>query len=198
MTGQRLAAALGVIDAANAADPNSEMTDHGARPAALLYGQRMTGMLERFAPRADELVMLAARAQHIERWTMPRDNYPRDRPGYLKWRADLKRFHGERIRQILVAAGYPAEDAAHSSDIVQKRALGSDPDSQTIEDVACLVFLTHTALNFAHSRSRESILEILVKTLRKMSPEAIAFAQTMELPEPVAALLAQAVEKSAH
>ncbi len=59
-------------------------------PAELLYGQRMSATLARLSPDASEHLRIAARGQHIERWTTPRRSYPEGRAGYLKWRKDLK------------------------------------------------------------------------------------------------------------
>ena len=51
----RFAAALDRFDAANAEDPNREQGE----PRELVYGRRMSAMLERFAPDAEEAVRLA-------------------------------------------------------------------------------------------------------------------------------------------
>ncbi|PKL74882.1 MAG: hypothetical protein CVV27_18230, partial [Candidatus Melainabacteria bacterium HGW-Melainabacteria-1] len=80
-----------LFDAANEQDPN---LDEG-RPKELLYAQRMTEMLGRFAPEAGEVAQLAVRAQHIRRWTVPRSTYPLGKPGYFAWRTGLYKFHAE-------------------------------------------------------------------------------------------------------
>ena len=60
--------ALALIDAANSADPNRVQADGREWPKELLYSERMSDMLQRYAPDADEAMKLAIRAQHIERW----------------------------------------------------------------------------------------------------------------------------------
>ena len=70
--------AIALFDAANAQDPNQ---DEG-EPKELLYARRMTDMIGRFAPDASEVAQLAVRAQHIQRWLVPRSNYPLGKPGY--------------------------------------------------------------------------------------------------------------------
>ncbi len=90
---ERLDDAIARIDEANAEDPNREFVDGAARPAALVYAERMTGWLERLAPEASEPLRIAARAQHIERWTIPRAEFPDGREGYLRWRTTLAKFH---------------------------------------------------------------------------------------------------------
>jgi hypothetical protein len=64
----RLEAVLAAIDAANAADPTTEGEGAEAGPAALLYGQRMSAELARVCQQTTELLQIAARGQHIERW----------------------------------------------------------------------------------------------------------------------------------
>ena len=74
--------AIALFDAANAEDPNSETADGKAWPKELLYAHRMGEMQERFAPDASEAVRLACRAQHIQRWKIPRRDYPMTPEGY--------------------------------------------------------------------------------------------------------------------
>ena len=53
---------------------------------------------------------------------------------------------------------------------MRKERLRADAEAQTLEDVACLVFLRHYAASFAAKHPEEKVLDILVKTQRKMSP----------------------------
>ncbi|MGC1488241.1 MAG: DUF4202 family protein, partial [Albidovulum sp.] len=85
----RLTDTLAAIDAANFADPDISE----GRPAALLYGERMSAELARLFPNASDCLRIAARGQHIERWTSPRASYPEGKEGYLAWRRDLAAFH---------------------------------------------------------------------------------------------------------
>ena len=107
---QRFERAIALFDAANAEDPRQ---DKGARrqwvPYELLYAQRMTEMIDRFAPQASEAAKLAVRAQHIQRWKTPRDSYPMDRTGYLQWRTGLYKFHAETAGRLMKEAGYDDE-----------------------------------------------------------------------------------------
>ena len=137
---------LEAIDQANAADPRLEMSEGGAPiPKELLYGIRMSLMCDAFAPDADDLTKIAARGQHIERWIMPRDDYPRDRQGYHQWRNALKRHHAKTVGTIMSTNGYSDEDQAIVSDILLKKNLKRDARTQLVEDVACLVFLQYYA-----------------------------------------------------
>ena len=160
---------IAAFDAANAEDPHQEMVDGKALPKELIYGQRMSEMLAAFAPDASEALQLAARCQHIQRWTLPRDTYPMDRKGYLKWRTQLKLFHGKRAGEIMEAEGYDAETIDRVKFLLNKQKLKSDPETQTLEDVVCLVFLKYYFSDFAKQHSEEKLVDIVAKTWNKMS-----------------------------
>lgn len=184
---ERFAAALAAIDAANAEDPDLEEGE----PKALRYGRRMSAMLARFAADASEPVRLAARAQHIRRWMIPRQRFPLDRPGYLRWRAELYRFHAEVAADILAGAGYDAETIARVQAAVGKKDRKSNAEAQLVEDVAALVFLEHGLAGFlaAHPEyDEEKWGDILGKTWRKMSGEAQQFVLAGKIGLPAAAL----------
>ncbi|RME98859.1 MAG: DUF4202 family protein, partial [Alphaproteobacteria bacterium] len=89
----RLKQVLDAIDALNASDPRQE----GGQPEALLYGQRMSAELDRMFPDASDILKIAARGQHVERWALARSDYPQGRAGYLEWRRDLGAHHARRV-----------------------------------------------------------------------------------------------------
>ena len=187
----RLARVLAAIDAANAADPKIE----DGQPAAGLYGERMSAMLADFRPDAPELLKIAARGQHIARWTLPRADYPMTRPGYYAWRNAAKKMHAERVGALMAEAGYSDEEIAATQAMVRKEDLRANPDAQTVEDLASLVFLKHYGLDFAHGRTPEQLVDILLKTMRKMSPAGLAFAGQIGMPDAVAGLVGEAAKK---
>lgn len=184
MTADRLTATLAAIDAANAADPNRA----DGIPEALLYGQRMSAELARLLPHASELLQIAARGQHIERWTSPRASYPEGRAGYLAWRRDLGGFHARRVAGIMAGAGYPVAEAERVGQMLRKEGIKRDPEVQALEDVACLTFLRWYFLPFASNRDPDEIARIVEKTARKMSPEGRARVLVeFDLPDSLAA-----------
>lgn len=166
----RLQRALDAFDRANAADPNRETVDGEAVPKELIYGRRMSAWLDRLYPGASEVLRLAARCQHIERWVTPRETYPEGRVGYLTWRRDLKRYHADRAARILGEVGYPQDLIAHVQALVRKERLKQDEDAQALEDVVCVVFLAHYLADFAGRHDSDKVVEILRKTWAKMSP----------------------------
>ena len=184
--GERFARAIEAIDAANAADPERVVEGGEERPAALVYGRRMSAELVRFCPGASELLRLAARGQHIERWTSPRSAYPEGREGYLRWRTDLGRYHAERVAGIMREAGYGEEDCSRVTQLVRKQGIKRDPEVQTLEDVVCLVFMRWYFADFAEGRDPEQVRNIVAKTARKMSPEGRRAALALGLPPELA------------
>ena len=122
---QKFTAALRRFDEENSRDPNREIVADVPRPRELLYAQRLTGWVLRLCPDAGEELRLAARCQHICRWESPRENYPMTRAGYLKWRADLKKFHAEKSGAILSEAGYDEETIRRVQDLNLKKQFSS-------------------------------------------------------------------------
>jgi hypothetical protein len=168
---QRYRAALAAIDEANARDPHREIWQEQEYPAALLYSIRMSETLEAFDPGAPEHVRIAARAQHIRRWEVPRSSYPMDRTGYLKWRTDLGRFHADVTGEIMRAAGYDEATIERAEQMLTKKQIKANPDTQLLEDVICLTFLRWYFDAFAaqHAHGEEKIIHILQRTWKKMS-----------------------------
>ncbi|MEM7437254.1 MAG: DUF4202 domain-containing protein, partial [Myxococcota bacterium] len=153
----RLQEAIRKIDEANAEDPTMEDVNGTAYPKELVYGQRMSAWLDRFAPDAPEVVRLAARAQHIRRWEVPRDSYPEGRAGYLKWRTDLYKRHGDIVGEIMREVGYDDPTIERVKTLLRKRGLKTDPDVQLLEDVICLVFLRYYFHDFAKQHMEEKL-----------------------------------------
>lgn len=186
--------ALALFDAANAEDPNR---DEG-QPKELLYGQRMSDMIGRYAPDASEAAQLAVRAQHIRRWTVPRNTYPMTKEGYHAWRTGLYTFHADTAGELMRQAGYDDAMIGQVKKAVGKRGIKVNPDSQMLEDIANLVFIEHYLLAFAQSKpeySEEKWLEIIRRTWGKMSKNAQAYALSgkIKLPESLVPLITKAI-----
>ncbi|MGB5192434.1 MAG: DUF4202 domain-containing protein [Polyangiales bacterium] len=168
----RLEKAFLRFDEANAEDPSTELVDGREVPKELAYGRRMSARLATFAPDARETVRLAARAQHIRRWEVPRESYPAGRAGYLKWRTDLYKRHGDTAAEIMQEVGYDDDTIERVRTLLRKRGLKTDPDVQLLEDVICLVFLEHYFHEFAKKHDDEKLIPIVQKTWKKMSEAA--------------------------
>ena len=179
----RLQTAFAAIDQANSADPNQS----DGQPVELLYGQRMTEEQLALYPDASEPLRIACRGQHIERWTLPRHDFPMDRPGYLAWRTEQGRRHAARVAGIMRDAGYPDDEVQHAEKMLMKQGIKRDGDVQALEDVACFTFIRWYMGPFSQTRDPDEMLRIVEKTARKMSPMARARALgEFAIPEPFA------------
>ena len=192
--------AVALIDAANAQDPNSESAEGRDWPKELLYSMRMSEMLERYAPDADDAQKLAIRAQHIQRWKSPRSDYPMDRKGYHQWRAALNEFHARTLAALLARVGYDAAFIGRVELIVGKKLRKTNSGTQLLEDVAGLVFFEHYLAAFAAIHPEYNTAkwnDILRRIRRKLSDRAHQFvlAGHIKLPESMAGLIRQAMNE---
>lgn len=195
--GSRFDRVVAAIDDANARDPKTVEIDGRTVPAELLYGRRMSETLAAMTPGASELLQIAVRGQHIERWTSPRASYPAGRAGYLKWRSVLKDFHARRLGEIMAAAGYEPQETARAGALVRKERLRTDPEAQMLEDVACNVFLAHYLGDFLNKTDADDakLARILAQTWNKMSAAGHAHAGRLDLPPHALALLRRGLDK---
>lgn len=197
-TTRRYREAIDAFDASNAEDPRHQEVGGESVPKELLYARRMTRRLRDYAPDAPEVVWLAARCQHICRWRIPRGDYPMDRSGYKRWRTDLSKMHAEMAGQILRQVGYDDATADRVGDLLRKKKLKADPDVQLLEDVVDLVFVEHYLADFAADHPEyddDKFVDIIRKTLIKMSADGRRAALAIDLPDGVAELVGRAVDE---
>lgn len=182
-----------LIDAAHDADPKRAPD---GRAAERVYADRLEAWVVRLVPAAPPILRLAARCQHLERWTVPRASFPEGKAAYLKWRQSLYKKQAERAKELLLAAGVSATEADEAATWVSKSAMKTNAGSQALEDAACLVFLENEIGEFAAQHAdypREKFVDILRKTWRKMSPAAQQAALGLDLPPAIGALVREAV-----
>lgn len=191
-----LDATLAAIDDANAQDPRRV----DGRAFESVYAERMSARLAAIYPDASDLLKIAARAQHLRRWDIPRDNYPEGRKGYNDWRRACRAHHATLAGEFMRANGYDEPAIAHVGALIRKEQLKKDPESQALENVAAVVFLEHYFEDFLakyDGYDDGKIVDILGKTLCKMSPKGHAAALALPLPDRARALVAAAVTKEA-
>jgi hypothetical protein len=191
------AAAIARFDAENALDPNMEMDDGTACPRELVYARRLTDWALKLEANASEALRLAARCQHICRWMIPRQSYPMTRPGYLRWRNDLKEFHAQTAGKILREAGYAEEIIEKVQALNLKKNFPRDPESRVLEDALCLVFLEFQFAELASRMDDEKMVNAVQKTWKKMTPAAHARALALPLGPKEAALVQRALASAA-
>ena len=189
----RFETAIALIDKANSEDINTYEVSGINYPKELLYSQRMTRKLLQFEPNASKALQIAARAQHICRWKIARDEYPMDRVGYLKWRETLKKMHGDLTVDILKQVGYDDQFTDRVKAIILKKLIKKNEESQSLEDTICLVFLDYYFEEFATKHNEEKIIDILKKTWIKMSDKGHEAALKLPFSEKSLALVKEAI-----
>ncbi|MBC2604885.1 DUF4202 domain-containing protein [Pelagicoccus albus] len=192
---RRFLKTIGEIDLLNDDDPKRVAMNGRNVGYELFFAVQLTRWVLKLAPEASEALMLAARGQHICRWMIPREDYTRDRPGYLKWRADLKKFHAHKVSTILESMGYGEELRTRVSDLNLKKGIKSDPECQTMEDALCLVFLEKQFAQFSEKTDEEKMIGILQKSWVKMSEAGQKAALGLDMDEASAALVKKALQE---
>ena len=193
---ERFQKAISLIDKANIQDPNKEVLEGKEYPMEVIYSNRMTSWLDRLDSDASEELQIAARAQHIQRWKIPRAKYPIDRDGYRKWRKELMDFHAEKAGDIMLEAGYDENSISRVKSLIKKERFKTDSESQMLEDVVCLVFLENYFSDFSkeHMDDNEKINRIIKKTWNKMSDKGRELAMEIHLPSEAKSLILKALE----
>ena len=176
----RFEATIKAIDMANSEDPNLILHEGKSMAGELLYSQRMTETLFKYDQNPPEALQLAARGQHVKRWTIPRNEYPMDRKGYLQWRTKLKLMHANLVEKIMSDNGYETGIINQVKLLINKNKLKTDPPSQQLEDVVCLVFLKYYFSDFLQKHEEEKIISILQKTWGKMTEKGRSMAMEVE------------------
>jgi hypothetical protein len=187
--------AMDAFDHYNLKDPNQEIVNGQRVSKELAYAERMTNLLLQYNPESSEYLQLAARSQHIGRWEIARSSYPMDRKGYMQWRNKLKEHHIAIVEPILKNSGYDEPTIEKVKFLLLKKELTSNPDMQTLEDVICLVFLKYYVEEFVAKRTREKVVDILHKTIKKMSAKAIESAAEIPLSDNVKSMIHEAVSR---
>lgn len=185
--------AMDAFDQYNSKDPNKEIANGHAIPKELLYAQRMSNRLLKYEPNSSEILQLAARSQHIGRWEIARSSYPMDKKGYFQWRNKLKEYHVSIAEPILKNCGYDELTIEKLKVLLLKKDLANNADTQTLEDIVCLVFLEYYAEEFTAKHDDEKVIDILRKTIKKMSARAIQSVAELPLSDKIKSLIHAAV-----
>lgn len=140
------------------------------RGLAATYHETLASWVDRLMPTASLELRVAARCQHLRRWAEPRANYPEGVVGYKRWRSEQARKHAAEAGAILKEVGFDDASIARVGELLTKRKLKSDADTQSLEDAICLTFLELELEPFAAKHADEKVVDILKKTWIKMSP----------------------------
>ncbi|MDN3555771.1 DUF4202 domain-containing protein [Halomonas maura] len=184
---------LAALDALHAEDPRRVTVDGESLPMELWHAGRMSAWLEQLEASPDELVRLAVRGQHLQRWQVPRGDYPEGRVGYLTWRRDQGKRAGETTAGLMREAGYPEEAAEQVARMIRKQGLGREAGTQAVEDCACLVFLENYFADFSKQIDHDHLIRIVQMTWKKMSPQAHGLALELPMTAEARALVEEAL-----
>ena len=193
MDTQRFQRLIARIDQLNAEDPRRVIVDGVERPFEQVYAERVTAWVLRLDPRVSEWIQIAAKGQHVQRWKIARDSYPRTTAGYLRWREALKAFHAQTVAGLMRQEQYNDADIEQVVSLILKRPSADKAQLQVLEDALCLVFLEtqleELKLKVADARLRE----VVRKTWGKMSEQARQEALKLPLDSSQRAWLIEAV-----
>lgn len=184
-----LAATIAAIDLANADDPGRV----GGDPLALRQGQRASVWLADLDTDPSLELQLAVRAHHLRRWELARKDYPEGRAGYLRWRRENKKHQADSLAAIMRHHGWPEPSVIRTGELLARTALSSDPETQMLEDAACLVFVETQFDEMTERLDHDHMVKVVAKTLRKMSDSAIGLAATVSLSEQSQQVLSKAI-----
>ena len=182
MSTENFEKALTEIDRFNSQDPRQKIVDGVAHPQELTYSKSLTEWVLKLDPQASEALRIAARGQHIGRWTVPRAEYPADRSGYLRWREDLKLFHAGKVAGILRDVGYEEDFIQRVTSMMLKNNIKEDTDAQTLEDALCLVFFETQFMDLMEKTPVDKMKTLVRKTWKKMGAKGRDMALQMNLP----------------
>jgi len=177
------------IDSLNKKDKNTINNE----PKEFINSCRMTEMLAEVYPYSSEELSIAARAFHLERWIIPRNEYSMDRVGYLSWRSKLKEHHANKTAEIMDKLGYEDVNINHIKEIILRKFLKTNENAQKLEDIASLVFLKYDLASFSKKHSEEKCISILQKTWGKMSDKAHTFALQITYTDEALSLIKKAL-----
>jgi len=191
-TGTPFDRAIELIDEANSEDPRTEITDGATKPKELLFAQRVSSWIEKLIDDPSEALLLAARGHTIRRWRIPRDTYPKDNIGYHQWRDALAQFHADETAAILRDVGYDEDIISSVGALILRKNLPGDVEAHALEDADCLVFLETKLADYLDEWEEGKTVNILRKTVKKMTPKGVSFVSQLELGERCAALVEKA------
>lgn len=192
-TAEQLQQAFAAFDLYNSKDPNTETYNGVTYPKEVLYGQRMTAKLNAYAPHASTALQLAARCQHIGRWEIARNSYQMDKKGYLQWRSAEKMHQAKIAEQILHEHQFDQDTIEKVKFLLLKKELTTNEETKTLEDVICLVFIEFYLDDFAAPHDDDKVIDILKKTIKKMTPRALEEASKIKVSERMGRLIGMSV-----
>jgi hypothetical protein len=186
--------AFAAIDAANADDPATIVVGGRRRPKEQAHAEMAVDWIRRLVAEPSDALLLAARAHHVRRWEIPRSSEPEGRAGYLRWKRGLQQHHAEVAARVLGGAGVDEATIERVQALVRKERLRTDPEVQALEDALCLVFIETQFGELAAQLGDDHMVEVVAKTLRKMTDAARTAALGLSLDEAALGIVGRALD----
>jgi hypothetical protein len=102
-------------------------------------------------------------------------------------------MHANITSDILREIGYDSNSIDRVTFLISKKLIKKDAESQTLEDVVCLVFLESYFEEFAMKHNDKKIIDILRKTWNKMSDDGHKAALKLNYSEKSLSLIKAAI-----
>ena len=184
--------ALKLIDKAHNEDPAYVTIDGNKVSDEFLYSERMLNQLLAYYPDSNPFIKLSAKCHHLKRWEVDRKLYPMDKQGYFNWRRVVAKHQLNIAKEILTKAEFSEEEIDKVISCLKKENIKRIPEAQIIEDVACMVFIQFYLEEFAKPHQDDKVIDILYKTMLKMSDPGIETCKKLPLSNKVAHLVKKA------
>jgi hypothetical protein len=181
------------IDACNVGDPNTILVRGSERPKEQAHAEMAVEWVRALVESPSDDLLLAARAHHVRRWEVARSSFDEGRAGYLRWKRTLQEHHATVAGSALASVGFSPAVVERVQSIVKKERLRSDPDVQALEDALCLVFVETQFGALADQLGEDHMVEVVVKTLRKMSSAGRSAALGLPLDEDALRIVGRAL-----
>lgn len=189
--------AMAAFQARHAEDPKRIRWQGEDLAWSVLYHRHLMQWVGKVEPEPPEAMRLAAACQHLERWKIPRSDFPAGVTGYKQWRSRLAQFHAQQAAEVLAQSGYDGATQRRVRDFLIKKGRKKDPQVQHFEDAVCLTFMELQLAEFARAHDEPKLLNIIRKTWAKMSPDGHGHALELvnRLPADTARLVKRALER---
>jgi hypothetical protein len=187
-------AAFSAIDRANADDPHTVVVRGVQRPKEQAHAELAVEWIRKLVAQPSDALLLAARGHHVRRWEIERASEPAGRAGYLKWKRRLQQHHADVLARVLGEAGVDVATVERVQVLVRKERLRADPEVQALEDALCLVFVETQFGALATQLGDDHMVEVVVKTLRKMTPAGRTAALGLPLDDRAQRIVGRALE----
>ena len=170
------------IEMLHSKDPVKVVFEGEIKSRESVYSLRMVGKLEKLIEKPEYGLQIAARCHHFCRWEVDRGNFPKGKTGYYSWRNMVYKHQAEKAKELMLEENIPNDIQERVLKIIKKENIKNDSEVQLMEDIACLVFMEHYIEDFGKQHNEEKLVDIIRKTLQKMSDKGRSLIQPDEFP----------------